>query len=65
MEKRLDHKKYGSHPDYYINRLLISQLINVDQTFENYMYIAKNEWEILDHWYPWANKYSGGFYSVD
>lgn len=62
MEKRLDHQAYGANPDYYINELKLSQLIEVNKTFENHLYIAKNTFDNLDHWFPWAKRHNGDFY---
>ena len=65
MHRRMDHKKYGEDSDYIVNELILSTLIDVDKALENYLYIAKNTFDNLDHWIPWSSRQEGDFYTID
>ena len=45
--------------------MIKSNLLNNELIVTNYLYIANNLYDNLDHWWPFASSYDGSFYKVD
>jgi len=64
MEKVIDFDSYGLDPTYWVNEILKSNLLHEDYIVTNYLYIVKNLYDNLDHWWPFTNRFEGSFYKI-
>ena len=65
IQKIIDYEAYGADPSYYVNHLQRSSLLDPLFIVTQYLYIANNVYDNLDHWWPFSDRFDGNFYQVD
>ena len=54
--KKIDSEKYGQNPDYFVNSLISSRIVNPNTSYNNYLYIEKHSFDNLDNWLPFSDR---------
>ena len=61
----MDFESYEDDPTYYVNGIVMSNLLREDQIITNYIYLAKNIFDNLDSIWPWSSRKNGSYYKID
>ena len=56
QSKKIDSQKYGQNPDYLVNSMISTKLMDPNISYNNYMYIVRHTFDNLDSWLPFSQR---------